>query len=52
MQALILERTDSREDRKNQAVLGLFSKLEAPKEAKRVVPATKYAQLLCIMIKS
>jgi hypothetical protein len=41
-----MQASDSREDRKNQAVLGLFSKLEAPKEIKRVLPATKSVQFL------
>jgi hypothetical protein len=31
----------AREERKNQAVIGIFAKLEAVKEAKPAVPATK-----------
>jgi hypothetical protein len=50
MQAPILERTDSREDRKNRLVVGLFSKLEESKEAKRLAPATKYEKLICIIM--
>jgi hypothetical protein len=33
--------SDTREERKNQAVLGLFAKLDTPKEKKQLVSATK-----------